>query len=86
VNGFYNEKVVMISCGGYHSMALTKSGFVFSWGYNCDGQLGHNDADECDIPSVITRRDKIMGKYAKINKTITKISCGLFHSLLLSSD
>jgi hypothetical protein len=27
-----------------------------------------------------------MGKYAKINKTITKISCGLFHSLLLSSD
>jgi alpha-tubulin suppressor-like RCC1 family protein len=30
VNGF-NESVVQISCGGYHSMALTESGRVFSW-------------------------------------------------------
>ncbi len=27
----------MVSCGYYHSMALTESGRVFSWGHNkCD--------------------------------------------------
>ncbi len=31
VNGFSDEKVVMISCGNWHSMALTESGRVFSW-------------------------------------------------------
>jgi alpha-tubulin suppressor-like RCC1 family protein len=34
VKGFNNERVVMISCGAYHSMALTECGHVYSWGYN----------------------------------------------------
>jgi alpha-tubulin suppressor-like RCC1 family protein len=37
VDGF-EEKVIMISCSSHHSMALTESGRVFSWGYNY-GQL-----------------------------------------------
>ncbi len=32
VNVFNDEKVVMISCGGLHLMALTERGHVFSWG------------------------------------------------------
>ncbi len=32
MNDFNEEKVVMISCGSYHSMALTESDYVFSWG------------------------------------------------------
>jgi alpha-tubulin suppressor-like RCC1 family protein len=31
---FENEKVVMISCGVRHSLALTESGRVFGWGDN----------------------------------------------------
>ncbi len=34
VNAFNDEKVVVISCDGWHSMALTESGRVYSWGYN----------------------------------------------------
>ncbi len=30
----------MISCGCYHSMALTESGCVYIWGDNRCGQLG----------------------------------------------
>ncbi len=40
VKGFNNERVVMISCGCYHSMALTECGHVYSWGHNLYGQLG----------------------------------------------
>jgi alpha-tubulin suppressor-like RCC1 family protein len=34
IYSFENEKIVMISCGYYHSLALTESGRVFGWGYN----------------------------------------------------
>jgi alpha-tubulin suppressor-like RCC1 family protein len=40
VKGFNNERVVMISCGYYHSMALTECGHVYSWGRDDCGQLG----------------------------------------------
>jgi alpha-tubulin suppressor-like RCC1 family protein len=40
VKGFNNERVVMISCGPFHSMALTECGHVYSWGRNDWGQLG----------------------------------------------
>jgi alpha-tubulin suppressor-like RCC1 family protein len=46
VNGFNDEKVIMISCGYCHSMALTESGRVFSWGDNSDGQLSHNNIND----------------------------------------
>ncbi len=35
VKGFNNERVVMISCGWNHSMALTEYDHVYSWGHNC---------------------------------------------------
>ena len=32
-----------VSCGEYHSAALTGSGEVYTWGDGGDGQLGHGD-------------------------------------------
>jgi hypothetical protein len=76
VNGFNNESVVMISCGKRHSMALTKSGRVYSWGDNRYGQLGIGSYEHSNKP-----------KYIKMNDVcIKKISCGRNHSLLLTSD
>jgi alpha-tubulin suppressor-like RCC1 family protein len=36
---FEEEIVIGISCGAYHSMALTNKGHIFSWGYNEFGQF-----------------------------------------------
>uniref|UniRef100_A0A8D2JGP5 RCC1-like domain-containing protein n=1 Tax=Sciurus vulgaris TaxID=55149 RepID=A0A8D2JGP5_SCIVU len=33
-------KIIQVSCGHYHSLALSKDGQVFSWGKNSHGQLG----------------------------------------------
>ncbi|KAK1345740.1 hypothetical protein QTO34_008204 [Cnephaeus nilssonii] len=33
-------KIIQVSCGDYHSLALSKDGQVFSWGKNSQGQLG----------------------------------------------
>jgi alpha-tubulin suppressor-like RCC1 family protein len=77
VNGFNEEKVIQISCGGYHSMALTESGRVFSWGRNISGQLGLYYSVNTNKPLIVSLSNKI---------SIKKISCGSAHSLLLSCD
>ena len=70
-----NKKIVMISCGFGHSLALTESGRVFGWGSNWFGQLGV-DVRHSSEPIIIELNDL----------KIKKISCGLIHSLLLSCD
>lgn len=41
----YGAPVISLSCGEQHSMALTNSGVVWSWGNNGFGQLGYNGGD-----------------------------------------
>ncbi len=77
VNKFLDEKVKGISCGSHHSMMLTESGHVYSWGYDFHGQLGLKiQVKSSNIPKQIKLR----------GVKIVKISCGSSHSLLLSSD
>jgi alpha-tubulin suppressor-like RCC1 family protein len=81
VKGFNNERVVMISCGHFHSMALTECGHVYSWGLNDCGQLGTGNKVHSNEPKFVAVIDE-----NKCNVFIEKISCGSSHSLLLSSD
>jgi hypothetical protein len=81
VRGFNNKRVVMISCGRWHSMALTECGHVYSWGLNDCGQLGIGNTVSLNEPKFVVVIDE-----NKCNVFIEKISCGSRHSLLLSSD
>ncbi|XP_007949902.1 probable E3 ubiquitin-protein ligase HERC6 [Orycteropus afer afer] len=40
VNILAGIKIIQVSCGHYHSLALSQDGQVFSWGKNSHGQLG----------------------------------------------
>ncbi len=75
IKGFNNEKIKAISCGSSHSLALTESGRVYSWGWNGFGQLGLGSQIDANSPKPI-----------KINTKIDKISSGFDYSLLLSRD
>jgi hypothetical protein len=72
---FENEKIVMISCGFKHSLALTERGRVFGWGHNHSEKPGV-DIEYSSEPMIIELNDL----------KIKKISCGRDHSLLLSCD
>jgi alpha-tubulin suppressor-like RCC1 family protein len=58
--------------GKYHSMALTKSGYLYVWGSNAQGQLGR---------IYLSQRPA-----QKILQNIKKITCGKFHSLALTNQ
>ena len=36
----FDSEVVNVSAGGYHALALTKSGKVYGWGKKSKSQLG----------------------------------------------
>ncbi len=68
--------MVAISCGAYHSTALTESGRVFNWGQNSKNQLGDGLTGHRYLPSKVNFMDGVI---------IKKIVCGYYHSLVLSN-
>lgn len=70
-------KVVKISCGELHSIALTESNQVFTWGCGEYGRLGHNDEDEREEPTEL----KFKLKYA-----FKDVFAGSDCSFLLTKD
>jgi alpha-tubulin suppressor-like RCC1 family protein len=48
------EDIVQVSAGQYHSLAISKSGRAYSWGWGVHGQLGHGSTEDQLIPTLIT--------------------------------
>ncbi|XP_031847417.1 RCC1 domain-containing protein 1 isoform X2 [Nomia melanderi] len=46
-------KFIDIACGFDHTILLSESGDVYSMGIGTRGQLGHNDLEDCDNPTLI---------------------------------
>jgi len=44
---------VKVTCGSFHTLALTNKGEIYAWGSNYNGQLGVNNC-ECSIPIMVT--------------------------------
>ncbi|XP_058735596.1 ultraviolet-B receptor UVR8-like isoform X2 [Vicia villosa] len=47
------QKVVQISCGWRHTVAVTNLANVYSWGRGTNGQLGHGDTIDRNVPIII---------------------------------
>jgi alpha-tubulin suppressor-like RCC1 family protein len=74
--------IVGISCGDYHAAAIDGEGNLYTWGggknsqYN-KGQCGHGNTDFCDKPKRVE---------ALSHKRVQKVSCGPFHTLVITED
>jgi alpha-tubulin suppressor-like RCC1 family protein len=72
--------VVKISCGGYHSIALTKTNDLHIWGNNSYHQLGQGtNINFVSCPMLIQASDFDYG-------SIKQISCGHSHSMILTKS
>lgn len=69
--------VVLVSAGASHSVALLSDKVVCSWGRGEDGQLGHGDAEDILVPTVLNMLDGLK---------IISIICGADHTTAYSES
>ncbi|NXA36467.1 HERC5 ligase, partial [Eudromia elegans] len=77
VEGLRGVALAQLAAGAAHSLAVSVSGAVYSWGKNASGQLGLGHTEDRDCPSYITALQHW--------KTVF-ISCGEDHTAVLSKD
>ncbi|XP_012265195.2 uncharacterized protein LOC105691366 isoform X1 [Athalia rosae] len=71
------EIIVDAVAGQYHSVALTKDGRVFTWGWGVHGQLGHGNTNQRSIPTLVT---------FLLGTIVRQISAGHAHTLVLTAE
>ncbi|XP_019873194.2 uncharacterized protein LOC109601394 [Aethina tumida] len=69
------EKIIDIAAGQYHSMGLTSSGKVYTWGWGIHGQLGHRNCDNQYYPKLMA-----------FSHPIKQVAAGHAHSLVLTCE
>ncbi|XP_035204637.1 RCC1 domain-containing protein 1-like isoform X2 [Stegodyphus dumicola] len=53
-------KVIAVSCGSRHTVAITENNRVWTWGWNNYGQLGHKKCMLSDKPEVVPLPDNFV--------------------------
>lgn len=68
------KKIIAVSAGGNHALALDVDGLVYAWGYNQAGQLGDGTNVDSNVPFVVDLAEVPTGR------KIVKIAAGPGHS------
>jgi len=80
VDALCKQQIINIASGGNsHVFAITKSGRIYSWGYNGSFELGHGTNTPNPNPSP-TKIDKLCQFQVK------QVACGSGHSMALTKD
>ena len=77
VEALAGQRVVAVSAGGGHSIALTADGAVWSWGDGLYGRLGHGDEQDQLLPKKIE---------ALAGQRVVAVLAGGHHSLARTAD
>ena len=75
VEGLVDQFVVSVACGNQHSVAVTDTGLVYTWGYGKTGALGTGRSDNQYEPVMLSGLEGV-----------NEVSAGANHSALLTKD
>ena len=78
IEALAGRRVIAVSAGGVHSLALTADGAVWSWGGGAFGQLGHGDHQDQPLPKKV---EAFAGQ-----RVVAVSAAGGNHSLVLTAD
>ncbi|KAM7529890.1 hypothetical protein LguiB_033300 [Lonicera macranthoides] len=71
------EKMVLVACGWRHTISVSSSGGLYTYGWSKYGQLGHGDFEDHLVPHKLEALEK---------HSISQISGGWRHTMALSSE
>jgi hypothetical protein len=82
------EDVSYVSCGHDFTMILTKDNVLYGCGSDYDGQLGLDGKNFDPTPDNIHHlsHDGDVHEFTKIRENVAKVSCGMFHTMVLTMD
>lgn len=69
--------VLYVTCGSYHTAAVTENGEVYTWGGGMYGKLGHGNESGHSSPCIV---DKLQTKH------VIQVACGSRHTVGLCAD
>eukprot|EP00943_MAST-04B_sp_MAST-4B-sp1_P008495 g8495.t1 len=72
-----DERFAGVSCGGRHSIAVSRSGAIYTWGWNAHGQLGLGHKENVETPSQVISLEK---------ERISQVAAGWRHTVVLSRN
>ena len=73
-----NQKIVQVTCGEFHSMALSDKGNLYTWGMGFEGQLGLNSQYK------VASSPRYLNFFYK--KPVKFVACGYNYSLAITRD
>jgi alpha-tubulin suppressor-like RCC1 family protein len=71
------EKMVLVACGWRHTITVSSSGSLYTYGWSKYGQLGHGDFEDHLVPHKVD---------ALKDSSTSQISGGWRHTMALTSD
>jgi RCC1 and BTB domain-containing protein len=75
IEDLHGTCVRQVTCGGFHTAAITDTGELYTWGGGEHGQLGHGDKVNKTSPCLVEAlRDKLL----------VQITCGWSHTVALT--
>jgi len=66
---------LQVSCGPYHTCAVSSDGRLFSWGDGLCGKLGHASSDNCTEPRQVS---------SLADQSVLHVSCGVWHTACIA--
>ena len=78
------SNIVAIAAGGYHSLAVERTGMVVAWGLNHVGQLGDGTTRNASVPTAVRGRDDVVDNYYLLD--VVAITAGGYHTLVVRRD
>ena len=90
VSALQGQEVEQVACGKYHSLAVTRTGHVWVWGDNTNGQLGWQDpsgllsyCDDDDPITYIYQPEPTLFS-ALQGQEVVQVACGMYYSLAVT--
>ncbi|OWZ24334.1 hypothetical protein PHMEG_000654 [Phytophthora megakarya] len=78
IDSLSSQVITKVSCGLYHTIAITSSGEVYSFGKNDYGQLGLSHARNMKVPTLVKT------SLGESDEKIVNVSCGYYHTVTIS--